>query len=81
MLTGKRPEIRVYDNANEIPSSLPTMAHFMRALPDFSVGKMHFLDLINCMASRNMTTDVYPADYQWIADWSAGPAAFPLERL
>ena len=33
MLTGRHsPEIRVYDNANEIPSSLPTMAHCMRAL-------------------------------------------------
>ena len=33
MLTGRySPEISVYDNANEIPSSLPTMAHFLRAL-------------------------------------------------
>ena len=32
MLTGRlSPDIGVYDNANEIASSLPTMAHFMRA--------------------------------------------------
>ena len=81
MLTGKHsPEIRVYDNANEIPSSLPTMAHFMRALgyQTFLSGKMHFIgpDQLHGFEER-LTTDVYPADYQWIADWSAGPAFVP----
>ena len=81
MLTGKHsPEIQVYDNANEIPSSLPTMAHFMRALgyQTFLSGKMHFIgpDQLHGFEER-LTTDVYPADYQWIADWSAGPAFVP----
>jgi len=81
MLTGRHsPEIRVYDNANEIPSSLPTMAHFMRALgyQTFLSGKMHFIgpDQLHGFEER-LTTDVYPADYQWIADWSAGPAFVP----
>ena len=32
MLTGKlSPEIQVYDNGNEIASSVPTMAHYMRS--------------------------------------------------
>ncbi|MEL0132499.1 MAG: choline-sulfatase [Rhodobiaceae bacterium] len=81
MMTGRHsPEIRVYDNANEIPSSLPTMAHFMRALgyQTFLSGKMHFIgpDQLHGFEER-LTTDVYPADYQWIADWSAGPAFVP----
>ena len=81
MLTGRySPEISVYDNANEIPSSLPTMAHFMRALgyQTFLSGKMHFIgpDQLHGFEER-LTTDVYPADYQWIADWSAGPAFVP----
>ena len=81
MMTGRHsPDIRVYDNANEIPSSLPTMAHFMRALgyQTFLSGKMHFIgpDQLHGFEER-LTTDVYPADYQWIADWSAGPAFVP----
>ncbi len=81
MLTGKlTPEIKVYDNANEIASSLPTMAHYMRALgyQTFLSGKMHFIgpDQLHGFEER-LTTDVYPADFQWIADWSAGPAFVP----
>ena len=81
MLTGKlSPEIAVYDNANEIASSLPTMPHYMRALgyETFLSGKMHFIgpDQLHGFEER-LTTDVYPADFQWIADWSAGPAFVP----
>ena len=46
MLTGRlSPDIGVYDNANEIASSSPTMAHFMRAqgYQTFLCGKMHFI--------------------------------------
>ena len=81
MLTGRlSPDIEVYDNANEISSSLPTMAHFMRAqgYTTFLCGKMHFIgpDQLHGFEER-LTTDVYPADFQWIADWSAGPAFVP----
>lgn len=81
MLAGKlSPEIRVYDNANEIASSLPTMPHYMRALgyETFLSGKMHFIgpDQLHGFDER-LTTDVYPADFQWIADWSAGAAFVP----
>lgn len=81
MLTGKcSPEIRVYDNANEIASSLPTMPHYMRALgyETFLSGKMHFIgpDQLHGFDER-LTTDVYPADFQWIADWSAGASFVP----
>ena len=46
MLTGKlSPEIQVYDNGNEIASSVPTMAHYMRSFgyQTFLSGKMHFI--------------------------------------
>ena len=81
MLTGRlSPDIDVYDNANEIASSTPTMAHFMRAkgYQTFLCGKMHFIgpDQLHGFEDR-LTTDVYPADFQWIADWSAGPAFVP----
>ncbi|MGB2234217.1 MAG: sulfatase-like hydrolase/transferase, partial [Candidatus Puniceispirillum sp.] len=81
MLTGKySPEIRVYDNANEIASSLPTMPHYMRALgyETFLSGKMHFIgpDQLHGFDER-LTTDVYPADFQWISDWSAGASFVP----
>ena len=81
MLTGRlSPDIGVYDNANEIASSSPTMAHFMRAqgYQTFLCGKMHFIgpDQLHGFEER-LTTDVYPADFQWIADWSAGPAFVP----
>ena len=63
------PDIDVYDNANEIASSLPTMAHFMRAsgYQTFLCGKMHFIgpDQLHGFEER-LTTDVYPADFQWI---------------
>ena len=52
MLSGHlTPEIAVYDNANELASSMPTMAHYMRSLgyETFLSGKMHFLAQINCM--------------------------------
>ncbi|MGI9521418.1 MAG: choline-sulfatase, partial [Hyphomicrobiaceae bacterium] len=81
MLTGKlSPDIGVYDNANELASSAPTMAHYMRSLgyETFLSGKMHFIgpDQLHGFDER-LTTDVYPANFQWIADWSAGAAFVP----
>jgi choline-sulfatase len=81
MLSGRlSPDIRVYDNANELASSVPTMAHYMSALgyETFLSGKMHFIgpDQLHGFDER-LTTDVYPANFQWIADWSAGAAFVP----
>ncbi len=81
MLAGRlSPDIRVYDNANELPASVPTMAHYMRALgyETFLSGKMHFIgpDQLHGFDER-LTTDVYPANFQWISDWSAGAAFVP----
>lgn len=81
MLTGKlSSKIGVYDNANELPSSSPTMAHYLRKAGYWTelCGKMHFIgpDQLHGFNTRSVT-DVYPANYQWIADWSAGPAFVP----
>jgi len=81
MLTGKlSTKIGVYDNANELPSSTPTMAHYLRRAGYHTelCGKMHFIgpDQMHGFNTRTVT-DVYPANFQWIADWSAGPAFVP----
>jgi choline-sulfatase len=81
LLSGKlSPAIGVYDNANELPSATPTMAHFLRKAGYWTelCGKMHFIgpDQLHGFNTRSVT-DVYPANYQWIADWSAGPAFVP----
>jgi len=81
MISGQlSPNIGVYDNANELPSSVPTMAHFLRHAGYWTelCGKMHFIgpDQEHGFNQRSVT-DVYPANFQWIADWQAGPAFVP----
>jgi len=81
LLTGRlSPKIGVYDNANELSSSTPTMAHFLRqaGYQTELCGKMHFIgpDQMHGFNTRTVT-DVYPANFQWIADWHAGPAFVP----
>ncbi len=81
MLSGLRtPAIGVFDNGNDLPSSIPTMAHYLRHLGYWTelCGKMHFIgpDQLHGFNERTVT-DVYPANYQWVADWEAGPAFVP----
>ena len=81
MLSGHlTPEISVYDNANELASSVPTMAHYMRSLGywTFLSGKMHFIgpDQLHGFNER-LTTDVYPANFDWIGNWSEGSSYVP----
>ena len=81
MVSGQlTPDIGVYDNANELPSSVPTMAHYLRHAGYWTelCGKMHFIgpDQEHGFNQRSVT-DVYPANFQWIADWQAGPAFVP----
>ena len=81
LLTGRlSPSIGVYDNANEISSSTPTMAHYLRhaGYQTELCGKMHFIGPNQLHGFNNRTvTDVYPANHQWIADWDAGPSFVP----
>ena len=81
MMSGRlTPAIKVWDNACELTSSQPTMAHHMRHLGYHTVlsGKMHFIgpDQQHGFDERTVT-DVYPAGFDWVADWQAGPAFVP----
>jgi choline-sulfatase len=73
MLAGRRPSaIGVYDNAAELPATTPTIVHVLRAHGYHTVlsGKMHFVgpDQLHGFEER-LTTDVYPAGFDWTPDW------------
>ncbi len=63
---------RVYDNAAEFPSAIPTYAHHLRRAGYFTAlsGKMHMVgpDQLHGFEQR-LTTDVYPADFGWTPDY------------
>jgi choline-sulfatase len=72
-MTGLLPSrSRVYDNAAEFTSDIPTFAHYLRSVGYRTVlsGKMHFCgpDQLHGFEER-LTTDIYPADYGWTPDW------------
>ena len=72
-MSGQLPSrTRVYDNAAEFPSSIPTFAHHLRAAGYRTClsGKMHFVgpDQLHGFEER-LTTDVYPADFGWTPDY------------
>jgi choline-sulfatase len=73
MLAGRPPSaIGVYDNAAELPAAIPTIAHVLRAQGYHTAlaGKMHFVgpDQLHGFEER-LTTDVYPAGFDWTPDW------------
>ena len=73
MLAGRRASaLGVYDNAAELPASVPTIAHLLRAggYDTVLAGKMHFVgpDQLHGFEER-LTTDVYPAGFDWTPDW------------
>ncbi|GLS32853.1 choline-sulfatase [Mesorhizobium albiziae] len=63
---------RVYDNAAEFASDIPTYAHHLRAAGYYTClsGKMHFVgpDQMHGFEER-LTTDIYPADFGWTPDY------------
>ncbi len=65
--------IGCYDNAGEMLSSVPTFAHYLRYVGYRTClsGKMHFVgaDQLHGFEER-LTTDIYPSDFGWTADWS-----------
>ena len=71
--------IAAYDNASEFRASVPTFAHYLKALGYRTClsGKMHFVgpDQKHGFEDR-VTTDIYPADFAWTPDWEA-----PDERI
>lgn len=73
MLAGRHAShIGVYDNAAELPASVPTLAHHLRLRGYHTAlaGKMHFVgpDQLHGF-ERRLTTDVYPASLDWTPDW------------
>lgn len=65
--------IGAFDNAAEFPSQTPTFAHHLRVAGYETIltGKMHFCgpDQLHGFETR-LTTDIYPADYNWTPDWT-----------
>ena len=73
-MTGKNiSQCGGYDNAAYMPSTMPTFAHYMRMMgyQTTLAGKMHFVgpDQLHGFEKR-VTTDVYPADFGWMPDWT-----------
>lgn len=64
--------IGAYDNAAEMPASIPTYAHYLRDLgyQTSLSGKMHFIgpDQYHGFEER-LTPDLYPADFSWVPNW------------
>ncbi|MFD0859255.1 choline-sulfatase [Roseovarius aquimarinus] len=64
--------IGAYDNAAEMPASVPTYAHYLRAegYQTALSGKMHFIgpDQHHGFEKR-LTADLYPADFSWVPSW------------
>ncbi len=72
-MTGALPRrTRVYDNAAEFASDIPTYAHHLRRAGYYTAlsGKMHFVgpDQLHGFEER-LTTDIYPADFGWTPDY------------
>ena len=65
-------QTRVYDNAAEFASDIPTYAHHLRRAGYATClsGKMHFVgpDQLHGFEER-LTTDIYPADFGWTPDY------------
>ncbi len=72
-MSGQLPRrTRVYDNAAEFASDIPTYAHHLRRAGYHTAlsGKMHFVgpDQLHGFEQR-LTTDIYPADFGWTPDY------------
>ncbi|WP_404864208.1 choline-sulfatase [Georhizobium sp. MAB10] len=79
-MSGQLPSrTRVYDNAAEFASDIPTFAHHLRraGYQTCLSGKMHFVgpDQLHGFEER-LTTDIYPADFGWTPDYRK-----PSERI
>jgi choline-sulfatase len=73
MMTGQLPSrIGAYDNAAELPSAIPTFAHYLRASGYRTClsGKMDFTgaDQLHGYEER-LTTDLSPSDFGWTPNW------------
>ena len=64
--------IGAWDNASELPSARPTIAHYLRfrGYRTCLSGKMHFVgpDQLHGFEER-LTTDICPANFDWTQNW------------
>ena len=73
MASGKLcSSIGAFDNAAEMPASVPTYAHYLRQTGYQTAlsGKMHFIgpDQFHGFEKR-LTAELYPADFSWVPNW------------
>jgi choline-sulfatase len=85
MLTGRLSSaVGAYDNAAEFSSSTPTLAHYLRhqGYRTCLSGKMHFIgaDQLHGFEER-VTTDIYPSDFGWTADWRQTEEPYSPSRM
>ncbi len=85
MMTGQLSSaVGCYDNAGELLSSIPTFAHYLRyqGYRTCLNGKMHFVgaDQLHGFEERT-TTDIYPSDFGWTADWSQTDEPYAPSRM
>ncbi|KAH8672578.1 alkaline-phosphatase-like protein [Tricladium varicosporioides] len=72
MVSGQLPtKIGSYDNACSIDPSVPTYAHYLRAVgyETALAGKMHFIGEQLHGYEIRLTSDIYPGDYGWNVNW------------
>jgi choline-sulfatase len=85
MLTGRLSSaVGAFDNAADFPSSTLTLAHYLRhqGYRTCLSGKMHFAgaDQLHGFEER-VTTDIYPSDFGWTADWTRTRQPYAPSRM
>lgn len=72
-------QIGAFDNACEFQAATPTLPYYLaqQGYKTILSGKMHFVgpDQKHGFEER-LTTDIYPADFGWVADWNEGEFSF-----
>ena len=85
MLTARMSsDVGCYDNAADFLSSTPTLAHYLRHLGYRTClsGKMHFTGAEQLHGfEERVTTDIYPSDFGWTADWSQTDQPYAPSRM
>lgn len=85
MLTGQLSStVGCYDNAADFLSSTPTLAHYLRhqGYRTCLSGKMHFAGAEQLHGfEERVTTDIYPSDFGWTADWSQTDQPYAPSRM
>jgi choline-sulfatase len=85
MMAGRlSSDVGCYDNAADFLSSTPTLAHYLRyqGYRTCLSGKMHFTGAEQLHGfEERVTTDIYPADFGWTADWSQTDQPYAPSRM